>query len=104
MQLTAIGQALLTKVCEALSVDAADVLRAVLADVPPAPVLLRPCAGLVRQSGREVSQRPAGLGALPVVHLAYGLIKRKCSFLLAEAVRFELTDGFPHRWFSRPVP
>ena len=28
----------------------------------------------------------------------------KCLFLLAEAVRFELTDGFPHRWFSRPVP
>jgi hypothetical protein len=22
---------------------------------------------------------------------------------LAEAVRFELTDGLPHRWFSRPV-
>ena len=23
--------------------------------------------------------------------------------VLAEAVRFELTDGLPHRWFSRPV-
>ena len=23
---------------------------------------------------------------------------------LAEAVRFELTEGFPLRWFSRPVP
>src|SRR6185295_7724486 len=23
---------------------------------------------------------------------------------LAEAVRFELTDGSHHRWFSRPVP
>jgi hypothetical protein len=24
--------------------------------------------------------------------------------LMAEAVRFELTDGFPRRRFSRPVP
>lgn len=24
--------------------------------------------------------------------------------ILAEEVGFEPTDGFPHRWFSRPVP
>ncbi len=37
---------------------------------------------------------------------AYWLAKvsRKSLFVLAEAVRFELTDGLHHRRFSRPVP
>ncbi len=33
----------------------------------------------------------------------YRLCKSAGRLVLAEAVRFELTDGLPRRWFSRPV-
>ncbi len=46
----------------------------------------------------------------PVIGRLVGRSKYKCLYTplnttnLAEAVRFELTDGFTHRRFSRPLP
>lgn len=61
----------------------------------------RPPHLILRRIHANIDIRYKTLGSAAQLRLA---LKRRIKCCLAEAVRFELTNGLPRRRFSRPVP